>query len=335
MSFTLSTTLFALTNEWLSRRYTFEQLVGRTAELGLGPGLELIGFQSIRGYPRIDREFELTFKRLLEEHGLEPSALGGNIDFARRPDRGMTQDEVMETLEAQIEAARTLGFPVLRAQKLDDDLYERAAAAAERAGVKLGIEIHAPLFVDHPLVLGLREIFDRIDSPSLGFIPDWSATMTALPVGQLRAFERNGLTRGQTDFLREQWEREGPPNERFDAFAEHAYGEGATPQAVNQARIIFSMFARNDPRRWLEIMPRVVHVHAKFYELEADGTDASVPHRELFDVLVDGGYEGYVSSEWEAHAWADPEDQDGFEMVKRHQELYRTLLAQQPAGSAA
>ena len=31
--------------------------------------------------------------------------------------------------------------------------------------------------------------------------------------------------------------------------------------------------------------------------------------------------------------WADTEDADGFEMVRRHQELYRGLLAQQPAGS--
>ncbi|HEY3184898.1 MAG TPA: hypothetical protein VGJ77_18805, partial [Gaiellaceae bacterium] len=71
----------------------------------------------------------------------------------------------------------------------------------------------------------------------------------------------------------------------------------------------------------------------KFYELEADGSDASVPHRELFDVLQEGNYEGFVSSEWEAHAWADMDDADGFEMVRRHQELYRALLAQQPAGS--
>jgi hypothetical protein len=100
-------------------------------------------------------------------------------------------------------------------------------------------------------------------------------------------------------------------------------------------RIVFSMFAHNDPRGWLELMPRVIHVHAKFYELEADGTDPSIPHRELFDVLVEGGYDGYVSSEWEAHAWADREDQDGFEMVRRHQQLYRTLLAGQAAGTPA
>ena len=159
--------------------------------------------------------------------------------------------------------------------------------------------------------------------------------MTALPVGQLRAFERNGLTRAQTEHLREQWERGGAPNELFGEFAESARGDGASEAAINQVRIIFSMFAHNDPRRWLEIMPRVVHVHAKFYELEADGTDPSIPHKELFDVLVEGGYEGYVSSEWEAHAWADMEDQDGFEMVRRHQELYRKLLAEQAAGTPA
>jgi sugar phosphate isomerase/epimerase len=332
-AFRLSTTLFALTNEWLSRQYTFDGLVDKVAELGLGPGLELIGFQSIRGFPAVDPGFERTFKRLLDEHEFEPSCLGANIDLARRTDRLMTQDEVKETLTAQVEAAQTLGFPVVRAQKLDDDLYEWAAELGERSGVKLGIEIHAPLFVDHPMVLGLRETFDRIDSPALGFIPDWSATMTALPVGQLRAFERNGLTRSQTGFLRELWERGGAPHELFDEFAERARSEGATPQAINQVRVVFTMFARNDPRRWLEIMPRVVHVHAKFYELEADGTDASVPHRELFEVLSEGRYEGFVSSEWEAHAWADMEDADGFEMVRRHQELYRGLLAQQPAGS--
>ena len=159
--------------------------------------------------------------------------------------------------------------------------------------------------------------------------------MTALPTGQLRAFERNGLTREQTDFLRELWDRGGAPHELFEEFAEKARSEGATEQAINQVRIVFSMFAHNDPRGWLELMPRVVHVHAKFYELEADGTDPSIPHRELFDVLVEGGYEGYVSSEWEAHAWADMDDQDGFEMVRRHQELYRTLLAERAAGTLA
>ena len=277
--FKLSTTLFALTNEWLSREYTFESLVAKTVELGFGPGLEIVGFQSVRGYPTLDPEFERSSKDLVERCELEPSCLSTNIDMARRPDRLMTQDEVKESLAAQVGSGRRLGFPVVKAQKIEDDLYPWASDFADKAGVKLGIEIHAPVFVEHPLVVGLREVYDRIDSPALGFVPDWSSTMTALPTGQLRAFERNGLTREQTDFLRELWDRGGAPHELFEEFADKARSEGATEQAINQVRIVFSMFAHNDPRGWLELMPRVVHVHAKFYELEADGTDPSIPHR--------------------------------------------------------
>ena len=86
--FRLSTTLFALTNEWLSREYTFESLVDKTVELGLGPGLEIVGFQSVRGYPRVDPEFEKSFKALMERHKLEllPGLFNhgpGTIEFAR------------------------------------------------------------------------------------------------------------------------------------------------------------------------------------------------------------------------------------------------------------
>lgn len=326
MSFSLSTTLYAFTNEWLSRRYSFEQLVRRSSELGLGPGLEVIGYQSIRGYPRIDAELERSFKTLVHDLGLEPSCLGANIDVARRPDRMMTPDEVKEALAAQVEAARILGFPTIRAQKIGEQEFEWAARVAERAGVRLGIEVHAPLFVDSPLITSLRETFERIDSPYLGFIPDWSATMTALPVGRLRSFEADGLTRAQTEHLRALWEGGGPPLELFDEFAERARSEGASEAAIQQVRTVFTMFARNDPRGWRELMPRVVHVHAKFYELEPDGADLSIPHAELVRVLLESGYDGYVSSEWEGHAWVDLDDADAFELVRRHQELYRRLI---------
>ena len=78
----------------------------------------------------------------------------------------------------------------------------------------------------------------------------------------------------------------------------------------------------------------MIHVHAKFYELEADGTDPRF-HTGSSSTSSSGCYKGFISSEWEAHAWADREDQDGFEMVRRHQQLYRTLLAEHAAGTPA
>ena len=70
----LGVSTFSLTNEWLSRRYTLESLLERIAEAGLGPGLEVIGHQIWRGYPRLAREEVLGFRRVCERLGLEPAA---------------------------------------------------------------------------------------------------------------------------------------------------------------------------------------------------------------------------------------------------------------------
>ncbi|HEY2200485.1 MAG TPA: hypothetical protein VGH56_01250, partial [Solirubrobacteraceae bacterium] len=112
----IGVTLYSFTEKYHARQYTFEELIHKSAALGIGPGLEIVGFQSIRRYPVVTDSFALRFRRLLDEAGLEPSALGANIDTARRRDRLMTDDETIETLEVQIRAAAKLGFPVLRVQ---------------------------------------------------------------------------------------------------------------------------------------------------------------------------------------------------------------------------
>jgi hypothetical protein len=204
-------------------------------------------------------------------------------------------------------------------------VLERIAPLAERADVKLGMEIHAPLGVDSPWVVGVRECYERIDSPYLGFIPDFSATMTAVPAGQLKALEAAGLSVDALDVLLEQWASDGAPHERFAAFADRAAALGSAPEAIAQARVIFSMFGRQDPRMWTEILPQVVHVHAKFYELDADGEEPSIPYADVLPVF--DGFDGYLSSEWEGYAFYELDDVAATEMVRRHHELCRRHLA--------
>jgi sugar phosphate isomerase/epimerase len=319
---TLGTTLYSLTNEWRARRYTLEGLIERVAAAGLGPGLELVGFQSIRGFPQLDESFVRDFRALVERCGLQPTALGANIDVALRSDRLMTTEECVEYLTAQIEAARRLGFPVLRIQiGATPEVLERVAPSAERAGVRLGMEIHAPEGGDSPRVLAIRECFDRIGSPFLGFIPDFSSTMTAVPRGQLAAFERAGLPSTAVELLVEEWGADGPPHERYERFAEGAAALGAPADAIASARIAFTMFGTRAPETWREILPAVVHVHAKFYELDDDGEEPSIPHGELLGLLRDAGYDGAISSEWEGHAWADAGEADAIELLKGHHAL--------------
>src|SRR5205807_6967394 len=109
----LASTLFSFNRQYHSHEYSFERLVETVAALGLGPGLEIDGFQCIRGYPHVTDEFERHFKHLVDRCGLEACCLDAFPDFARRPDRLMGADEQVVYLEVQIAAARKLGIPLL------------------------------------------------------------------------------------------------------------------------------------------------------------------------------------------------------------------------------
>ena len=49
-------------------------------------------------------------------------------------------------------------------------------------------------------------------------------------------------------------------------------------------------------------MPYVVHVHAKFWDMTDELTDPHVPYDAIVKTLVEGGYAGSLSSEYEGHA---------------------------------
>lgn len=54
-----------------------------------------------------------------------------------------------------------------------------------------------------------------------------------------------------------------------------------------------------------EMMPCVVHIHGKFYGFDANGDELSVDYAALMRVFHEAGYDGFMSSEWEGHAYTD------------------------------
>jgi sugar phosphate isomerase/epimerase len=318
----LGTSLFSLTNAFYSRRYSLEELIARVAELRLGPGLEMVGFQSIRGFPQVTEEFAGHFRELLSRHGLEPSCLGTNADVALRRDRRMNEDESVAYHEAQIRAAAKLGFPVTRVQiGAGTAVLRRLVPLAEQVQVKLGIEIHAPQGVDTPEVLEFREMYEEVDSPFLGFVPDFGACARGVPNGLVERARKLGASDELVDLALGIWHGEG--EQKGAEFRERASRLGEDPAAVIAIGIIFNILGRKDPQSWKEIMPQVVHLHGKFYEFDAAGNETSIPYDELIPVFRDGGYSGYLSNEWEGTIFSD---EDGFEEIQKHHALCRRIL---------
>jgi hypothetical protein len=90
--------------------------------------------------------------------------------------------------------------------------------------------------------------------------------------------------------------------------------------------MMLTMHGRQDPRRWSEIIDRVVHVHAKFYGIDENGDEPSIDNAAIVGVLLDGGYTGYISSEWEGHAYTDAVS--GWDMVAAQHKLLHNLFSE-------
>ncbi|HTQ90327.1 MAG TPA: hypothetical protein VMK84_12630 [Streptosporangiaceae bacterium] len=327
----LGTTLFSFTLEMRQPGYTLAGMIDKVAELGLGPGVEMVGFQSLRGWPRISGEVVSSFRDQCERTGLEPSAMSMNLDLGIHRGRLLAEDEALDYLEPQIAASRAMGFPVCKSSVIPTRSFlEGLVRILEKHGdMKFGFEVHSPMAVDSPEILTLRELYEAIDSPLLGFTPDFSASMHSVPPSLIAAHQESGMSRELTELAVEVWNSDTTMPQKFERFATEAPAHGATPADMGKLQMLLTMHGRQDPRRWSEIMDRVVHVHAKFYGIDDNGDEPSIDNATIIDVLVDAGYVGYISSEWEGHAYTD--SVSGWDMVAGQHKLFRRLLSERAA----
>ena len=321
----LGTTLYSFTAAFHSRQASFEQLVAKVAELGVGPGIELVGFQSIRGFPVVSDSFAGHFRELMARYQLEPSCLSINADTALCRGQMMTPEEAARYLEPQIRAAAKLGFPVAKSQfAAPAESLRLLLPLIEQLGIKVGPEIHAPLGVDSPPVLAYRELYAQVNSPLLGFVPDFGTCARTLPASYLDTLRRRGIEERALELAVSIWKGPESPQWKRDEFNRRATELNVEPTKASALSVMFSMLSPHKPESWLEIMPQIIHLHGKFYDFDAEGNESSIPYGQILPLFMKAGYRGYMSSEWEGHQYAwEP----GYEPVRQHHALCRRILA--------
>jgi hypothetical protein len=110
----LGTTLFSLSLEMRKPGRDFASLVNEVAARDLGPGLEMVAFQSLRGWPRPTDDQVRDTRAVIDASGLTPSCLAINNDLGLYPGRLLSDDESYEYVAVQVRGAAALGFPVTR-----------------------------------------------------------------------------------------------------------------------------------------------------------------------------------------------------------------------------
>lgn len=323
----LGLTLYSLTSEWAAGRYDLPGLLDTVAAAGIGPGIEIVASQTLRTYPHVTDEFVREWRGAFDRHGFVPSSFAANLDMGRRRDRDMTADEEYEFTATQFRSARALGFPLVRIQSAEPVLIRRLLPLAEELDLTLGWEIHAPLGPNSPKVLAIRELYDEIGSPRLGFVADFSSTMHSMSPTLLRKLARMGLAAQDLERLRQIWATDAGINERHAEFVEYLHSRRIAPETLGSfARLAFNMHGHVDPREWVDIMPQIVHVHAKFYDIDETGDEPAIDYPAIVAEFVRGGYKGFFSSEWEGHAFADLGEADPVDLVRKQHALIRRSI---------
>ncbi len=323
----LATSLFSYAYEWNSGKYSLEDLFAKTKEIALGNGIEIIGFQSFKNFPYLSQTQISEVKYLFEKYEFEPVCLGSNTDIAIRRNKHLSIDETVDYLRPQIKAASLLGFPILRVQMTTKpEVLLKLVAFAEKMKVKLGLELHTPYSVDHPSVLVLREMFDKIDSPNLGFIPDMGTCMRSIPEALLSSFKLAGVTDAMIEATKEIWSKDLPTLQKFGELAQKVSALGATPPQIGRLNMAFSMNGRQPIEMWNEVMHRVIHIHGKFYGFDDNGDEPSIDYATILKTFQIAGYQGYIVSEYEGSAFTD--EFSAFDMVEKQHRLFKKILAQ-------
>jgi sugar phosphate isomerase/epimerase len=328
------TTLYSYTRMFHQREMTMEELIREVARRGQGPGLEVIGFQSIRNFPNPGDEFIGKFKDLIAELGLIPTSLAVNADLGLRRDRLLTHDEMIDYMAAQINLASKLGFPLARVQiSMTPDVMEALLPVAQKANVKLGLEVHSHHSPRHQEMVAHIERYEKLNSGYLGFVPDFGATTVGMPPSLIKKYRETGVPEEMITELLDLWQvhhAEGAPKDgRTQGMrmgqvagiaAKYGFGETAIDYAINHC----GLFGHADPSEWADIMHLVWHTHGKFFGMDENGDEPTTPLVDILKVYADHGYTGSISSEYEGFHW--DKFSNPFDQVAGHQKRIREIM---------
>jgi len=316
--------LYSFQEEYFLRKMTLEDCIAACARLG-AYGIETIGEQMMPGFPNLSDAFYDQWHGWMEQYGTTPTCHDMFLDIKKFKGRLMTDEEMLASVIRDLKHANRLGCTVIRViVNTPPHIMEAAAPYAEEYNVRMGLEIHAPFHFDHEWIQKHTEVMERVGSPYLGYIPDMGHIERRFPRVRSERAIRGGAQREIVEHIVQAHESQ----ENLEKLAEDVKKMGGTEKEMALVTELSRMVCA-DPRRMLEFMPRIFHIHAKFYEMLPEYTEYSIPYEEIVPVLIEGGYQGYLSSEYEGNRHIqDVYEVDSFEQVRRQQEMFKRLIGE-------
>ncbi len=316
--------LYSYQEEFFLRKMTLEDCIAVSAKMG-AMGIESIAEQMMPGFPNLSDTFYAQWHGWMAQYGTTPTCHDMFLDTKKYKGRLLTEDEMLESVVRDLKHANRLGCTVMRCiVTTPPEIMVKAAPYAKEYNVRMGIEIHAPFNFDHEWILRHLDAFEKANSAYLGIIPDMGIFEKRFPRVRSDRYVRQGAHPHIVQYISDVYARTGEKS----GLIEDVKKMGGNALDVAMANDISHMTFVN-PRRLLDYMPLIFHIHAKFYEMLEDYTEYSIPYADIVAVLIEGGYTGYLSSEYEGNRHIqDAFEVNSVEQVRRQQVMFSSLLGE-------
>jgi sugar phosphate isomerase/epimerase len=321
-----SVTFYCYQDEYKLGEMNLEDCIAAVADLG-ADGIEILGEESVPDFPSPSDQFIEHWHSLMTKYNTKPVCYDAFLEMKLRSNQPMTMDESVDMVVRDLKLAKSLGFKSVRALRATPpEVMERALPYLEKYDMNLAVEIHSSASIKGGFADRYIDLFQRTNSERLGLVPDMSLFTKKIPRIQQAWFLRNGAQPSVVEYVSKAYEDNVPaakaleqvmkmsPNKMDLKWANDAYNHGPIT---------------NEPKDILLLMPYAIHVHAKFYEVTEDYKDLNIPYDEIMPLLLQSGYTGYISSEYEGQRYVDDAfHPESVEQVRRQQVMLRRLLGE-------
>lgn len=343
-----SISLYSYQDEFYDHKLDLEGCLRETAKTG-ATGVELLAEQMIQRFPLpIETgEFREKWFGWMKKYNLEPSCYDAFLENRIYDNRTLCLGEQIKMMERDLRLAHLLGFPVIRTLvSTPMDVIEGSLEYAEKVGVKIGLEVHAPFSLNSGWAEGYLEMIRRTGTKYFGFIPDMGIFCRNIPDVVRDKARRHGAKeecikivddayakRIEKGFVKIKYDLNlGKANMEYrmangaQKMMDAVKAAGGGPTDMEYAGSSFT-YSWSEPQDIIDNIDYIFHTHAKFYNMHEDYTETAVAIPEVMEAFKKAGYKGYLSSEYEGgeHLRYDTEV-DSIEQVRRHQEALRRAI---------
>ncbi len=317
--------LYSYQEEYYTRTMTLENCICEAADIGAN-GIEIISTGVVPNFPDPPERWVNYWLGLMEKYHTTPSCYDNFLETDLYKDRPLTDQELLDMVMDDVRLAHRMGFRVMRAPNHTPlDKIEKALPFAEKQDMKLTIEIHSPIPLNGEYVENALEFINRTKTKHFGFTVDMSLFVKRPIRVQSERAIRDGIPEKIVRYI-DHARMEGVPKEKAQAEAEKmGYRDEDNGYGTYLTRVCETPMQNPDLLK--PILPYLYHVHAKFWEMTDEMREYSVAYDEIIPILIESGYDGYLSSEYEGQRWIqDAYETNSREQVRRNQLMLRRLL---------